>query len=159
MTCTRRRCQVALSTLLITALMRRGVGYDQLDAAQSAAGELAQEPPSERLGFGRPMSMPRTPRRPSLWTECDDHRNGHDAAIRAHLHVGGVDPQMRLIALDWPGEKGLHLLVDRKRTAEALWPSISRRPTHCSFVAAERVKLNPAPGSLLRARHGADLSG
>ena len=45
-----------------------GVGHHQLDAAQATAGELAQERRPERLGFGGPMSMPRTLRRPSLLT-------------------------------------------------------------------------------------------
>jgi len=45
-----------------------GVGDDELDAAQAAAGELAQERGPERLGLGGAIIMPRTSRRPSLLT-------------------------------------------------------------------------------------------
>jgi hypothetical protein len=44
-----------------------GVGDHQLDAAQAAAGELAQEGGPEGLGLGR-ISMPRISRRPSPLT-------------------------------------------------------------------------------------------
>lgn len=44
--------------------------------------------------------------------EHDDHRNRHDAPLLAHLHVGGVDPQIGPIALDRASEERLHLVVD-----------------------------------------------
>jgi len=47
----------------LDALM--GVGDDELDAAQAAAGELAQEHGPERLGLG---GADRTSRRPSPLT-------------------------------------------------------------------------------------------
>jgi hypothetical protein len=45
-----------------------GIRDHELDAAKPAACELAQERGPERLGFGGPMSMPRTSRRPSPLT-------------------------------------------------------------------------------------------
>jgi hypothetical protein len=39
-------------------------------------------------------------------------RHRDDAAGLAHLHVGGVDPQIRPIPLDRPIEEGLDPLVD-----------------------------------------------
>jgi hypothetical protein len=42
----------------------------------------------------------------------DGHRHGDDAPLLAHLHVGGVDPQIRPVALDRALEEGLHPLVD-----------------------------------------------
>ena len=55
MKCTRQRCQVAWSTLGdrgLEAVVR--VGDHQLDAAQAAVPELAQEPDPERLLCGWP---------------------------------------------------------------------------------------------------------
>jgi hypothetical protein len=42
----------------------------------------------------------------------DEYRNKSDAAILAYLQVGGVDPQMRLVALDRSSEEGFHLVID-----------------------------------------------
>ena len=42
----------------------------------------------------------------------DDHRNRHDAPALAHLHVGGVDPQIGPVAFDRAAQERLHLLVD-----------------------------------------------
>jgi hypothetical protein len=57
--------------------------------------------------------MQRTSRRPSsVDADHDDHRDRDDAAILAHLHIGGIDPQMRPVALDWTGEQCLPLVID-----------------------------------------------
>jgi hypothetical protein len=81
--CTRQRCQLALSTLATVALMPLvGVGDDELDAAQAAAGELAQERRPERLGFGRPdVHAENFASAVTVDAERDDHRDRHDAAI------------------------------------------------------------------------------
>ena len=42
----------------------------------------------------------------------DDHRHRDDAAVLAHLHVGGVDPQIGPVAFDRAVEEGLDPLVD-----------------------------------------------
>src|SRR6202008_3652281 len=42
----------------------------------------------------------------------DDHRDRDDPTVLAHPHVGGVDPQIRPVALDRTGEERLHLVVD-----------------------------------------------
>ena len=111
---TRQRCQVALQHLGdggLDALM--GVGDDQLDAAQAAARELAQELGPERLGLGR-ADVHAEHLAPAVAVDADrdDHRDRDDAAVLAHLHVGGVDPEIRPVALDRPVEEGLHLVVD-----------------------------------------------
>src|SRR3954466_5359112 len=60
-----------------------------------------------------PMSMPRTSRRPSLLTPTATiTATENDAAILAHLHVGGVDPQIRPVALDRTGEEGNRRFID-----------------------------------------------
>jgi hypothetical protein len=52
----------------------------------------------------------------------DDHRDRYDAPLLAHLHVGGVDPQIRPVALDRTAEECLHLVVD-----------LSTQPAHLAF--------------------------
>jgi hypothetical protein len=89
MKCTRRRCQVALKTLAIAALM---------PSSLSLITSLTPRRP-RRLGL----------RVPDLQTEhlalavgvdADRHYHGHadDATGLPRLHVGGVDPQVRPVA-------------------------------------------------------------
>jgi hypothetical protein len=42
----------------------------------------------------------------------DDHRRRDDAAVVARLHIGGLDPQIRPVALHRTVEKSLHFAVD-----------------------------------------------
>lgn len=95
----------------LDALM--GIRHDQLDAAQAAARELAQERTPERLGFRR-TNIHAEHFAPAITVDADrdNHRDRDDAALLAHLHVGGVDPQIRPVALDRTGEEGLHLVID-----------------------------------------------
>src|SRR6185437_1186775 len=90
-----------------------GVGDDEFDAAQTAAGELAQKRRPERLGLGG-TDVHAENLAPAVTVDAnrDDHRDRYDAAILAHLHIGGVDPQIRPVALDRAAEKRLHLVVD-----------------------------------------------
>jgi hypothetical protein len=85
----------------------------QLDAAQSALDQALDKPRPERLGFGR------------TYAEADDltlsldidgdgdyRRHGDDAAAIAHLQVGGVQPEIRPLALDRPVKEGVDPLID-----------------------------------------------
>ena len=111
---TRQRCQVALSTLATAALMPSCASeIDQLDAAQAAAAQLAQEVGPEGLGLGR-ADVHAQHLAPAVGVDADrdDHGDRDDAAVVAHLHVGRVDPQIRPVAFDRAIEKGLHLRVD-----------------------------------------------
>ena len=86
---------------------------DQLDAAQAAPGELAQEGRPEGLGLGRPdVHAEHLAPAVAVDADGDDHRDGDDAAGLADLHVGRVDPEIGPVALDRPVEEGLHPLVD-----------------------------------------------
>jgi hypothetical protein len=70
-----------------------GVGDDQLDAAQAAPGELAQEGGPERLRLRRAdVEAQHLPPAVGVDADRDDHGDGHDAAVLPNLHVGGVDP-------------------------------------------------------------------
>src|SRR6201996_7040990 len=89
------------------------VGDHRLDAAKAAPGELAQERGPERLGFRR-ADIHAENLAPAIGIDADrnDHRHRDDASLAAHLHVGGVDPQVRPVALDRAMQEGLHLVVD-----------------------------------------------
>ena len=96
-------------------LMR--VRDDQLDAAQAAPGEAAQELDPERLGLavadGHAEHLA-----PAVGVDADgdDHGDGDDVVVAADLHVGGVEPDIGPIAFDRPVEEGVHALVDLART-------------------------------------------
>lgn len=70
-----------------------GVGDDELDAAQAAPGELAQELRPDRLGLRGADLHASTSRRPSLLTPTAMMTaTRHDAAAAANLQVGGINP-------------------------------------------------------------------
>src|SRR6185312_6124193 len=99
MKCTRQRCQLALSTLLTVALMPSWASETtSLTPRRPRRASLRRNAVQNVSASGRPISMPRTSRRPSLLTPTD-HGDRDDAALLAHLHLGGVDPQMRPVAL------------------------------------------------------------
>ena len=90
-----------------------GVRDHQLDAAQATAGELAQKGGPERLGLrGADIHAEDLAPAVAVDPDRDDHGGRDDAALLAHLHVGGVDPQVGPVALDRPAQEGLHPLVD-----------------------------------------------
>jgi hypothetical protein len=73
-----------------------GIRDHQLDATQPAPSQLAQELGPERLGFRR-ADIHAQHLAPSVIVDADgdDGCDRYDAAIRANLHIGGVDPQIR----------------------------------------------------------------
>ena len=77
-----------------------GVGDDQLDPAQAATGQFAQELRQEVRGFRGLMSMPSTSRPPSKLTPTAMIKPPRQSSALAHLHIGGVDPDIGLVALD-----------------------------------------------------------
>lgn len=86
-----------------------GVGDHELDAAQAPAGELAQEPGPEGLRLGRAdIHAEHLPPAVGIDAHRDDHGDRDDTPVLPDLHVGGVDPQVRPVALDRPVEEGLH---------------------------------------------------
>ena len=96
-----------------------GVRDHQLDAAQAAPGELAQELGPEGLGLRRRRSsMPSTSRRPSpltptaMITATETMRPS-----RRDLHVGRVEPDIGPIAFERPVEEGLRPCRRSRRTA------------------------------------------
>ena len=69
-----------------------GVGDHQLDAAQAAAGELAQERGPERLGLGGADIQPENLAAPAaVDADRDDHADRDDAAGLAYFDIGGVE--------------------------------------------------------------------
>jgi hypothetical protein len=118
------------------------VGDDELDAAQATASELAQKRRPERLGFGRTdVHAENLAPAVAVDVDRDNHRDRHNAAILTHLHVGGVDPQKRPVALDRTAEEGLHLVVDlaAQPAHHGSWRCRSI-PIACTRSSTERVE-------------------
>src|SRR5262245_6223507 len=113
MKCTRQRCQVAFRTFPTAALMPSWASEITSLTPRSPARELAQERGPERLRVGRADVEPKD-FAPSVTVHADrdDRCNRDDAPVLAHLHVGGVDPQVRPIAFERSLQEGLHLLID-----------------------------------------------
>ncbi|ESW65103.1 hypothetical protein X773_32235 [Mesorhizobium sp. LSJC285A00] len=89
------------------------IGDDELDAAQAATCQLAQELCPDRLGL-RGANLHAQYLAPAVRVNADGDDNGDrdDPPTAADLQVSGVDPQVWPIALDRPIEEGLHLPVD-----------------------------------------------
>ena len=89
------------------------VGDHQLDAAQPAPGEAAQEVGPEGLGL---RGADRHAQHLATALVVDRHRKGDrdrdDAPVLAHLHVGGIQPQVGPVALQRPLEEAVDLAVD-----------------------------------------------
>ncbi len=89
------------------------VGDDQLDAAQAAPGQTAQELGPERLGLavadGHAEHFA-----PAIGVDgdSDDHRHRDYMMVTPGFDVGGIQPEIRPVALDRPAQEGLHPLVD-----------------------------------------------
>src|SRR6185437_9916690 len=89
------------------------IGDDELDAAQAASGQTAQELCPERLGltvanghakhFAPAIGVDR---------DSDDHRYRYYMMVTPRFDVGGIQPEIRPVALDRPVQEGLHPLVD-----------------------------------------------
>jgi hypothetical protein len=85
----------------------------QLDAGEPPPLELAQELDPEGLGLRRAdRHAEHLAAAVGVDRDRDGHRDRDDSAGFAHLHVGGVDPEIGPIALDRPLEEGAHALVD-----------------------------------------------
>jgi hypothetical protein len=89
------------------------VGDDQLHAAQAAPSELAQEGGPERLGL-RGADLHAEHFAPAIAVDAngDDDRHRDDAAVLAHLHISGIDPEIGPVALDGAVEESFDLLID-----------------------------------------------
>src|ERR1700734_3721300 len=98
-----------------------GVGDDQLDAAQAAPCQAAQEFDPERLGLAVARGHAEY-LAPAVGVDADgdDDGGGDDAVVAPDLDVGGVQPDVRPIALKGPGEEGVHTLVDLTAQARDL---------------------------------------
>jgi hypothetical protein len=82
-----------------------------IGSLRAATGELPQERGPECFGFGGAnVHAKHIAAAMAVDAHPDNHRNRDDTAVLAHLHVGGVDPQMRAAAVDRPGEKAFTLL-------------------------------------------------
>src|SRR5207253_4204066 len=90
-----------------------GIRDDELDAAQTAPGELAQEVGPEGLGFRRADRQAQH-LAPAIAIDADrdDHRDRDDVAVAARLHIGRIQPDIGPFAFKRTVEKGRDLAVD-----------------------------------------------
>ena len=89
------------------------VGDHQLCAAQPATREGAQELHPEWLGL-TVADRHAKHLAPAVGVDADSHddRDGHDVMVPSSFDVGGIQPDIRPIALDRPGQEGADALVD-----------------------------------------------
>ena len=118
-----------------------GVGDDELDAAQAAAPQLAQELGPEGLGFGG-ADVHAEHLAPPVGVDADrdDHGDRDDAAVAAHLHVGRVDPDIGPVAFDRAVEEGLDPLVDLLAQPRHLALGDAVMPIALTRSSTERVE-------------------
>jgi hypothetical protein len=85
----------------------------QFDPGQAAALQLAQEVDPEGLGL-RHADGHAEHLTPAVGVDRDGdgHCHGDDTSGLAHLHVGGVNPEIGPVAFDRALEEGVHALVD-----------------------------------------------
>src|SRR5207302_1380142 len=90
-----------------------GIRDDELDAAQTAPGELAQEVGPEGLGFRRADRQAQH-LAPAIAIDADrdDHRDRDDVAVAARLHIGRIQPDIGPLAFERTVEEGGDLAVD-----------------------------------------------
>src|SRR6478752_1244451 len=90
-----------------------GIGDHQLDAAQTASGELAQKLGPEGLGLRRSdIHAEHLAAAVAVDADRNDYRRRDDAPTLARLHVSRIDPQIGPVALDRAAQEGFHLLVN-----------------------------------------------
>ena len=97
------------------------VRYDQLDAAQAAAGQAAQELDPERLGLA--MADGHAEHLASaigVDADGDDDGDRDDVMVSSDFDVGGVKPDVGPIAFDGAAQEGLHAFVDLAAQARDL---------------------------------------
>ena len=89
------------------------VGNDELDAAQTAIGQRAEEPGPEDLGLGGTRGDAQN-FAAAIGVDADSDYDGDTADPTAlpRFQVGGVDPQVGPMALDRSAEERLDALVD-----------------------------------------------
>ena len=113
MKCTRQRCQVALNILVMAAFSPSwGIRHDELDAAQAASGQAAQEVRPERFSFavadGHAQHFAAAI---CIDTNSDDDRHRYNMMITASFDVGGIEPTIRPLSFDRTPQEGLDPLV------------------------------------------------
>jgi hypothetical protein len=90
-----------------------GVTRHEPHAAESAGDQAAQELRPEGAVLARPDVQPQhLTLAGGPHAHRDDHRHGHDAAVVADLHEGGVEPHVRVRPLQPATTEARHLAVE-----------------------------------------------
>src|ERR1700751_5656362 len=100
--CTRQRCQVACRTLATAALMPSWASeITSLTLRRPRRASLRRNALQNVSASEGPMPIAKA-LAPAVAVNANryDHGDRDDAAVLPHLHVSGVDPQIRPIAFD-----------------------------------------------------------
>jgi hypothetical protein len=119
-----------------------GIGDHQLHAAQATARELAQELGPEGLGLGG-TDVHTKDLAPAIAVDADRDDDGDrdDAAGLAHLHIGGVEPDIWPVAFQRAVQEGLHLVVDSPHSRDTWLLEMPDIPMACTRSSTERVEM------------------
>src|SRR5215211_2199200 len=90
-----------------------GIGDHQLDAREAALGQAPEECAPESLGLGGADVQPDDLAAAlGIDGHGDYRRHGDDAPALALVQVGGIEPEVGPLPLQWPGQEGPDPLVD-----------------------------------------------
>ena len=116
------------------------VGDHELDAAQTAPGQRAQELGPEGLGLRR---ADRHAQDLAAALVVDGHSHGHrdrdDASGLAHLHISRIQPQIGPVALQRSIEEAVDLIVDLAAQPGDRLLEMPDIPMACTRSSTERV--------------------
>jgi hypothetical protein len=118
------------------------VGDDELDAAQAALAQAAQESDPEWLGFAvADRHAEHLATTVGVHRHRDDDRDGDDVVVAAHLDVGRIEPEVRPLALDRPRQEGFDTLVDLAAEPRDLALADASMPSALTRSSTERVDM------------------
>ena len=114
----------------------------ELDPGQATALQLAQELDPERLGLrGADRHAEDFAAAVGVDRDGEGHGDRDNAPGLAHLHVGGVDPQIGPVALDRPLEERTHTLVDRRPRRLTWLLEMPAMPSALTSSSTQRVEM------------------
>ena len=122
-----------------------GIGDDQLHAPEPAPCQLAQEGRPDGRGI-RGFDIYAQSLAPAVAVDArgDDDGDRDDTPAAADFQVGGVDPKIRSVALDWPHAECLHPGVDLLAQPPQLAPGVAAQPHGLHQIIDRAGSISPA---------------
>src|SRR4051794_27365238 len=137
-----------------------GIRDHQLDALQPALDQALDKAGPERLRFGG-TDPEADDLAPAVGRDGNSDYRGDrdDATALADFQVGGIEPQIRPLALDWPLQEGSHPLVNVPRlrggrllqSLETWLFEMPVSPIACTSSSTRRVETPPIQASWMTA--------